>query len=33
LGRQELLEAITAMQRSLAQLDYELSRRDIEILS
>jgi hypothetical protein len=31
-GRQELLEAITAMQNGLGQLDHELSRRDIEVL-
>jgi len=33
LGRQELLEAITAMQSGLSQIDHELSRRNIEILS
>jgi hypothetical protein len=31
-GRQELLEAIRAMQAGLAQLDHELARRDIEII-
>ena len=31
-GRQELLEAITAMQNGLGQLDHELSRRNIEFI-
>lgn len=32
-ARQELMEAITSMQVGLGQLDYELSRRDIEIIN
>ena len=31
-GRQELIEAINAMQHGLGQLDHELTRRDIEII-
>jgi len=31
-GRQELIEAINAMQNGLGQLDHELSRRQIEII-
>lgn len=33
LARQELLEAIDAMQADLGQLNHELARRDIEIIS
>lgn len=32
-GRQELIEAINAMQVGLGQLDHELSRRDFEIIN
>ncbi len=32
-ARQELMEAISSMQVGLGQLDYELSRRDIEIIN
>ena len=31
-GRQELLEAIEAMRNGLAQLDHELSKRNIDIV-